>query len=192
MIRGIIFDCYGVLIHGSLQYLRSITPDEQRQAFDDLARASDRGYISQVEYTRQVSRLTGHTTEEVDAAIHSQEIRSVEAVRLAASFHDHYKTALLSNVGRGAISRSFEHDELKALFDAVVLSSEVGMTKPDIEIYRYAASQLGLKPDECIMVDDTRSNVEGAEMAGMHGVVFADVQQCQEVIGALLREESHA
>jgi putative hydrolase of the HAD superfamily len=191
MIRGIIFDCYGVLVHGSLQYLRSITPDEQRRALDDLVRASDRGYVSRAEYIRQVSRLTSRTTGEVDEAIHSQEMRSVEAIRFATSLHDHYKTALLSNVGRGAIRRSFEPDELKTLFDAVILSSEVGMTKPDIEIYMYAASQLGLKPDECVMVDDTRSNVEGAEMAGMHGVVFTDVRQCQEAIGALLRE-SHA
>ena len=41
-----------------------------------------------------------------------------------------------------------------ALFDAVVLGPALGVRKPDPEVFRRAAAQLGLSPAECVVVDD--------------------------------------
>lgn len=187
MIQGIIFDCYGVLVHGSLQYLRSITPDENRQAFSDVTRASDYGYISQTEYIEQASSLIGRSVAEIEAIIRNQEVRSDEMVKFVVSFRTRFKTALLSNVGRDMVNRLFTPDELKDLFDDVVLSSEVGMAKPNAEIYQYTAAQLGVKPQECIMIDDTPRNVEGAIQVGMRGILFEDSKQCGRAIDEIVR-----
>lgn len=59
-------------------------------------------------------------------------------------------------------------------FDAVVISGEVGMRKPDEDIYRYTAELLGLEPADCVFVDDLDRNVEVAERLGMAGVVHRD------------------
>jgi len=60
--------------------------------------------------------------------------------------------------------------ELDHCFDAMVLSCEVGMVKPEPGIYQLAADQLGVAPAECVFVDDVPSYVAGAMAVGMTGV----------------------
>lgn len=191
MIKGIIFDCYGVLVHGSLDYLRSLTSEDDRQTFNDLSHASDRGYISRADYLKGIGTLLGRTPEEIEEIIVRQEVRSPEMLEFVASLRANYKTAMLSNVGRGAIGRLFTEEELESLFEVVLLSSEVGLTKPGVEIYQLAASRLGLMPEECLMIDDIAVNVEGAKAAGMQGVQFKNMQQCKQEITAAV-EGVHA
>jgi putative hydrolase of the HAD superfamily len=154
-----------------------------------LARASDNGFISRQEYVEGASELLGKSTDEIHAIIGKREVRNPEMLAYVKQLRKNYRTAMLSNVGRGSIERLFDADELKELFDVVVLSSEIGMTKPSIEAYEYTASQLDLTSDECVMIDDIAFNVEGAEMAGMRGVVFTDLARCQGRIDQLIKEE---
>jgi HAD superfamily hydrolase (TIGR01549 family) len=83
-----------------------------------------------------------------------------------------FKVGLLSNVGRDLIARLFSEEEVSTLFDAVVLSSEVGMVKPYPEIFELMADRLDVRPDECLMIDDMPDNIAGAESVGMQGIVF--------------------
>ena len=39
------------------------------------------------------------------------------------------------------------------------------------------ATQLGLLPEECIMIDDVAANIEGAKTAGMQGIVYQSNEQ---------------
>jgi len=186
VIKGIIFDCYGVLVHGSLNYLRSLTSENDRQAFNELSHASDRGYISRTDYILGVGKLINRMPKDIEQVITRQEVRSPEMLEFVTSLRANYKTAMLSNVGRGSVERLFGEEELKNLFEVVVLSSEVGVTKPGVAIYQLTASRLGLLPEECLMIDDIAVNVEGAKAAGMQAVQFKDIQQCkQEVIVAV-------
>lgn len=57
-------------------------------------------------------------------------------------------------------------------FNGVMISAEVHMVKPDIRIYETFMEKYGLKPEECLFIDDRRTNVEGAKAAGMKGVIF--------------------
>ncbi|HEU4715399.1 MAG TPA: HAD family phosphatase [Candidatus Saccharimonadales bacterium] len=186
MIRGIIFDCYGVLVSGSLDYLRSLTPADKRQEFTDLARAADNGFISREEYVEGVSELIGKPAEAIYDIISQQEVKNPEMLAYVKELRKNYRTALLSNVGRGSIERLFSKEELADLFDVVALSSEIGMTKPSLEAYDYVASRLDLTPEECVMVDDIALNAEGAEMAGMSGVVFTNIESCRQDIERLV------
>lgn len=189
MIKGIIFDCYGVLVHGSLGYLRTLTPAKNRLAFDELLHASNRGYITAEEYIAGVAELIHRTSDDVSEIIIKREVRSEEMIAYVKSLHGAYKTALLSNIGRGATDRLFTPSELKTIFDAVVLSSEIGATKPMLEAYETAAGHLGLKTNECIMIDDIAVNVEGAKRAGMQAILFEDPRQCQVELSAYLKGE---
>jgi len=60
------------------------------------------------------------------------------------------------------------------LFDDVVDSHEVGMRKPDPEIYLLSARRLGVDPSRIVFLDDTESNVEAARRVGMTGVLVDD------------------
>jgi putative hydrolase of the HAD superfamily len=78
------------------------------------------------------------------------------------------RTGLVSNsIGEGRYDRSAFPD----LFDGVVISAEVGMHKPQPEIFRLGAERAGVEPEECVFVDDLRENCEGAEAVGMTAVL---------------------
>jgi epoxide hydrolase-like predicted phosphatase len=96
------------------------------------------------------------------------------------------RTALLSNSWGLGYDRAGWDD----LFDAVVISGEVGLRKPEPAIYRLAAERLGLSPQECVFVDDLAPNVRGAARVGMVGVHYVDhdraVAELQELLGIAL------
>lgn len=81
------------------------------------------------------------------------------------------KTGLLSNHPTN-LRRLLARHELMALFDAVVISAEEGLMKPDPAIYRLILERLGLAPEEAVFVDDWRPNVEAAQALGMTGIHF--------------------
>ncbi|HEU5353010.1 MAG TPA: HAD family phosphatase [Actinocrinis sp.] len=77
------------------------------------------------------------------------------------------RTALVSNSWGVA---SYPEGLLNDLFDAVVISGQVGLRKPDPEIYRIAAQKISLDPAECVFVDDLPANLGPAARLGM-GVI---------------------
>jgi epoxide hydrolase-like predicted phosphatase len=92
--------------------------------------------------------------------------RMIEAVRRA---HDAgVKTGLISNSWGPS---GFHDSELDEIFDAVLISGEVGMRKPDPEIFLHAAKLVGLEPSDCVFVDDLEQNAEGARAVGMEAIV---------------------
>ncbi|MGO9081594.1 MAG: HAD family hydrolase [Streptosporangiaceae bacterium] len=94
------------------------------------------------------------------------------------------KTALLSNSwGRD----SYPRQSLEELFDAVVISCEVGMRKPEERIFAYTARLLSLDPEECVFIDDVKANVVAAQAAGFlvvhHRAYQVTVQRLSQLIG---------
>jgi epoxide hydrolase-like predicted phosphatase len=73
------------------------------------------------------------------------------------------RTALLSNSWGNAYPR----DGWEDMFDTVVISGEVGLRKPEPEIYLLTCERLGLRPAECVFVDDVDLNVEAARALGI-------------------------
>jgi epoxide hydrolase-like predicted phosphatase len=76
------------------------------------------------------------------------------------------RTALLSN----SWGNDYLRDDWDQLFDAVVISGEVGMRKPEPEIYLHTLDLLGCAPEEAVFVDDLEKNVHGAAAVGIIGV----------------------
>lgn len=58
------------------------------------------------------------------------------------------------------------------LFDAAVISADIGIVKPDRRIYEYLLQTYGLKAEESIFVDDVEANAEGARKVGMDAFWF--------------------
>ena len=99
-----------------------------------------------------------------------------------------------AGVPTGLISNSWvmDHytDEIRSLFDEVVISAEVGLHKPQPEIYLLAAERLGVRPEDCVFVDDLRENCAGAEAVGMTAVLHRDsaetISRVEELLGVPL------
>jgi len=61
--------------------------------------------------------------------------------------------------------------ERKAKFSAILAGDVVSKKKPDPEIYNLAVERLAVKPDECVVIEDSRNGFLSAKAAGMHCVV---------------------
>jgi len=91
------------------------------------------------------------------------------------------RTALLSN----SWGADYDRDGWDELFDAVVISGEVGLRKPEPEIFLLTARRLGLPPEQCVFVDDLAVNVRGATKVGMVGVHHTDLESTVDELEAL-------
>jgi putative hydrolase of the HAD superfamily len=70
------------------------------------------------------------------------------------------------------MARVRAHWPLDTRFDAVVISCEVGLSKPDPRIYQLCLDRLGLRAPETLFVDDRADNVEGAARLGLRTLQF--------------------
>ena len=72
-----------------------------------------------------------------------------------------------------------------SLFDGVTVSAEVGLLKPQPEIYQSLLSQHGILAAETVFIDDMPGNVQGAEAAGLAAIQFENSAQCECDLTAL-------
>ena len=72
---------------------------------------------------------------------------------------------------------------MEGLFDAITVSSEIGLVKPDREIYERSLALLAVNAADVLMIDDQAQNIAGAIAAGMDGVLF---RSYEELSAALL------
>jgi HAD superfamily hydrolase (TIGR01509 family) len=64
-------------------------------------------------------------------------------------------------------------------FRGIVVSGEVGLVKPDPEIFHHLAQRYGLVPAETVFIDDHLPNIESARRLGFQTIHFADAAQCR-------------
>ena len=154
----------------------------------NIAHELEKGTISPAEFERQFARLLVRE----DGSIPDPEGL---LQRMFAGFRDDdgmvgvvrrarragLKTALLSN----SWGNQYDQDMLAELFDTAVISGEVGLRKPEPEIYRLVASRLGVLPAQCVFVDDLPPNVRGAVAVGMVGVHHLDTETTVTELEAL-------
>lgn len=120
---------------------------------------------------------TGSTAAARRAARHALEPRNYRCypdvrpglARLRAAGH---QTALVSNFDHW-LHDILDATGLSAFFDTVVVSAEVGLRKPDPEIFALSCARLGRRPGDCVYVGDSvRIDVRGCAAAGMNPVLI--------------------
>ncbi|MBQ8278296.1 MAG: HAD family phosphatase [Roseburia sp.] len=88
-----------------------------------------------------------------------------------------YQVYILSNYGNWTYEKTRE----KALnflddVDGAIFSYQVKQIKPNPDIFQTLFEKFSLKPEECVFLDDLPANIEGAKEAGMHGIVFTELE----------------
>jgi HAD superfamily hydrolase (TIGR01509 family) len=78
-----------------------------------------------------------------------------------------YIVALVSSTGPKLISRIVEEVGMRPEFDLIVSGKQFKQSKPNPEIYHYTADTLGIREDECFVVEDSTVGIEAAYRAGM-------------------------
>ena len=99
-----------------------------------------------------------------------------ENIEVIKGLKPQYKVSILSNADLNLEDRIKETMNIHHLFDDIISSAVVGVSKPKPEIYHLAAERLDLPVDECLFFDDLDRNVDAAREVGMQAVHFR-VQQ---------------
>jgi putative hydrolase of the HAD superfamily len=205
-VKAVIFD-YGGVLRGeersgfdAVDATFGFPPGALWSAFHDITeyRLSRRGEIDADTFRAAVRRnLVSVAGEEAraDAALAALDqfmggLSPIDAdmralvVRLRAA--GHVKLGLLSNASRGWTAR-LRARGVADLFDDVVVSADVGLAKPDPEVFRLAARRLGVEPTACLMIDDQSQHLESAQRVGLHTHHFVHVRRADLI--ALLESE---
>jgi putative hydrolase of the HAD superfamily len=88
------------------------------------------------------------------------------------------QTVLLSN----SWGTEYPRELLDELFDVQVISSEVGMRKPDAEIFHLTANLAGVAVEEMLLIDDGAPNVASALAIGMMAHLHIDATSTRRVM----------
>lgn len=102
-----------------------------------------------------------------------------------------YATAILSNDPGGPGADPIRSWEQAGCVDTVVLSGEVGVDKPDPEIFAITAERLEVPVNDCILVDDSILNIKGAVECGLIGVYYQQFDRAIVEITGLLGLEGN-
>ena len=91
-----------------------------------------------------------------------------------------YHVYILSNYGSWTYEKTRENAlNFLEYVDGAIFSYEVKQIKPDAEIFHSLFEKYNLQAAECVFLDDLAANIEGAKAVGMHGIVFAGLEEAQ-------------
>jgi epoxide hydrolase-like predicted phosphatase len=202
LVKGLVLDYGGVLTTNVFDSFRDfcvgegLEPDAVKRLFRAdpearrLVRAVETGDIAESEFSQRFGGLLG--LDDTDGLIDrlfggmGPDEAMLAAVKRARA--EGVRTGLISNsMGEGRYDRG----AFPELFDGVVISGEVGMHKPQPQIFRLGCERIGLPPEECVFVDDLRENCEGAEAIGMTAILHRGaertVPELERLLGVALR-----
>jgi putative hydrolase of the HAD superfamily len=115
-----------------------------------------------------------------------------ELARYAGNLRPRYRTGLLSNSADGARREEQARYQFAELFDVIIYSHEVGLAKPDPQVYALLCDRLNVTPDELVFLDDVPGNVDAACELGIHGVLHRSTSESIEAISGFLAGSDHA
>ena len=97
-----------------------------------------------------------------------------------------YGIYIISNFAEKAHEDCLEALDFLEEADGAILSYQDKLIKPSPQIYRLLCSRYGLRPEECVFIDDLPENVEAARKEGMKSIVFHTREQAVEELEAVL------
>lgn len=111
-----------------------------------------------------------------------------ERIELLELLKTKYRTFLLSNSNiihykhyLAQLQDEYGYQDFSELFERAYFSHDLGMKKPDYEIYDFVLSENNLKPNETLFIDDSKANIEAAEKLGIQ-TYFLDAENGEQIV----------
>lgn len=180
MIKTLIFDFGDVFINldkaATQQNLRKIQIDELPEHIHSRNRDYEQGFVTSDE-------ISNIYRTEFPQLQHSDFLDSWNSILLdfpkyrlqflqKLAEKKKFQLILLSNTNDNHIenikSRIPFYEDFKSCFDAFYLSHEIGMRKPNPDIFEFVLEQHKLIAEQCLFIDDTAENTQAAAALGMH------------------------
>ncbi|WP_223253497.1 HAD family hydrolase [Chromobacterium amazonense] len=198
MIQAVFFDFDGVLTtdkYGSdttNRYLGEATGlgfAKVDQALERHNEALLLGRASHADIWPEVCRELGREIDYrlLDAAFRSTPMNA-GVLSLARQLHGRYRLGIVTDNKRDRMDCLRALHGLDALFDPIVVSAEIGLVKTDGGMFEHALRLTGLRPAQCLFIDNSRRNLAVAATLGMATIFHDDERNdAQALRGALER-----
>jgi HAD superfamily hydrolase (TIGR01509 family) len=178
MVEAIVFDLYGVLAINGWQAFKALHFADRDDVWDQvyqLGRQVDAGLSGYAELIRFTVEATGENEETVRYQLEHTVANAELLEFIRTELLGRYKLGILSNANNDEVIGRIFTPEQQGIFDVVLLSHHVGMSKPDVHMYGVMAGKLDVPISECLFIDDREHHVAGAQAAGMQALLYTDI-----------------
>lgn len=190
-LRAVIFD-FGMVLtgtpnqdaHAAMVRLTGLPVDRFESFYWADRHAYDEGKLSGVSFWKKFLKdakldLGDSAVDELnrlDARMWTTQNPAMVAWQLRLKKHG-IRTAILSNMGDSVLESIQREFKWLDGFDALVWSYQLGIAKPDPQIYLHTLEKLGTPPEETLFIDDKRVNVDAAIALGLKSLEFSTIDQ---------------
>ncbi|MDR3501401.1 MAG: HAD family phosphatase [Legionella sp.] len=190
-IKNIIFDIGGVVLNfDPIKVITQIFPDSDINYIlmntyrSNNWSAFDKGDISEEEL---VSSIAESITCEKEKVVQFIELTkkswfpNLDTIKLIEDLHDNgIKLYALTNMPASIQLYLRQNFTFWQYFEEIVVSSDVHMAKPEIDIYSYFIKQSGINPAESVFIDDRLENLTCAQDLGLNTIHFDQLERCKQ------------
>ncbi|HVS67980.1 MAG TPA: HAD family phosphatase [Mycobacteriales bacterium] len=200
-VQAVVFDLGGVLAEFSgvatMRELARISSDEElwaRWLGCDWVRRFERGQCSPEDFAEGMVgewRLPMTAPEFLAAFGEWVQAPYDGAEDLVTETAQRVPVAMLSNMNAVHWDRAVSAWSLVKRFDHVFTSFELGLIKPDAEVFHHVVDALGVEPEQVFFLDDNRINVEGARAAGLQAEQVRGVAEARAAVSRKIGDGFH-
>ncbi len=183
MIKAVIFDFAGVIgTEAFYRWTEKNDPNrlEDKPYYSSLADQVDEGSISKDQFVETLSKRLHIPKEEIWPGVRAEVKINLEMIELIKKLRKHYKIGMISNYLYEWLEKIIEENKLAQYFDQIIISSKIGIKKPDPRIFNMALDEFKIAPEEAVFIDDRDYQVEGAKAVGMNAFIFSGVEDLKE------------
>jgi len=197
-IRAIFFDLGGVVVRTEYQAPREHLAERLNTTYEDLnrivfesesSRRASIGELTTEAHWEAVTRRLGRPVSEakiIREEFFAGDVLDLDLLGFIRSLRPRRKTGVISNAWPD-LRQYLVEKKMDDAFDALVISAEVGIMKPEPRIYQIAMDKLGVAAHEAAFLDDTPRNVDAARALGMQGILFKEPRRALSDLKEILK-----
>jgi len=198
MIKAIIFDFDGPIITGNNKEIykrhelkHSLDADSLGKLMDEYYHGANLAeyetFFEFYEKTKPSINLAAEELNNILLEVYSTVRVRPEMIDYIAKLKKKYKIAILSNFNSELENLLKNIFKIYHLFDVVVNSYNLKISKPNPKIYQHTLEKLNVKADEAVFIDDKERNTTAAEALGIKSIVFQDFDQFKKDLNKILK-----
>jgi HAD superfamily hydrolase (TIGR01509 family) len=149
-----------------------------------MQKRADAGFNDHAVFVDSVAKLAGISAVEAHRQI-DKVVTDESLLAFISKLKPNYKIGFISNASQSWMGEFFTPEQT-ALFDKIDISSETGFLKPDLRAYEHIADALGVRPDQCVLIDDQLSYCDGARAVGMQAIVYKGLSTLKQDLEQVL------
>lgn len=193
MIKSVVFDVGGVIKSDSAESIEKfvcnkleISKEQYYKVNNEIFPSFNKGEMSEFQYWKLFLKKLNSTkpiksvknvwkeAHQKTFKINNKVVNIVKKIKKKG-----FKLAILSNATKSNVEIN-KKGKIYNLFETCILSSEVGLIKPDPKIYKLTLSKINAKPEETLFIDDRESNTKAAKKLGIKTILFKNSEQLEK------------